>query len=112
MRPVGTSHRRPAGATNAEGADVSGMLVFSQNTGRLVAIYAYPGVKTPQGIGVGSTYDEVHAAYPAWKPIGPDPTSGRGGVVVPGNPDASYRIVVLDDRVTQLSLDSHQDCYE
>jgi hypothetical protein len=40
-------------------------------------------------------------------------TNGRGGVDVPGNEEAHYRIVVRDHTVTQLSLDSdQQDCYE
>jgi hypothetical protein len=91
---------------------VAGRLVFSASTGRLVAIYAIPDVKTPQGIGLDSSYAQLHAAYSTWQGIGPDSTSGRGSVAVPGNPHAHYRIVV-DKKVLQLSLDSDaQDCYE
>ena len=92
---------------------VAGRLFFSAESGQLVAIYAYPGVKTPEGIGIGSSYATVVAAYPTWRPIGADPHDGRGGVRVPGNTNASYRIVVIDETVVEISLDSHQqDCYE
>jgi hypothetical protein len=37
-------------------------LVFSGTTGKLVALYAYPGITTPEGIGLGSSYADVHAA--------------------------------------------------
>jgi hypothetical protein len=91
---------------------VVGRLFFSASTGRLVAIYAIPDVMTPQGIGLGSSYARLHAAYPTWQGIGPDSTSGRGSVAVPGNPHAHYRIVV-QTTVAELSLDSDaQDCYE
>lgn len=95
--------------------DVAGRLFFSASTGRLVAIYAFPGIKTPEGIGLGSTYERMHAVYPDWNPVpfGDSDTDGRGGVAVPGNSDAHYRIVVSDGKIVELSLDSNdQDCYE
>jgi hypothetical protein len=65
------------------------------------------------GIGLDSSYAQLHAAYPTWQSIvGPERTAGRGGVAVPGNPHAHYRIVA-NKKVLQLSLDSDdQDCYE
>lgn len=93
--------------------DVAGRLFFSATSGRLVAIYAAAGVTTPQGIGLGSTADQLVAAYPEWEPLEPGPTEGRGWVDVPGNPEAHYRIVVNEGRIVELSLDSNQqDCYE
>ena len=93
--------------------DVAGWLVFSGTTDRLVAMYAYPGLTTPEGIGLGSSYADVHAAYPDWTPIAPEGTEGRGHARVPGGAaQGSYRIVIIDDRVIELSLDVKQDCYE
>jgi hypothetical protein len=80
-----------------------------------MAMYAFPGIMTPQGIQIGSTYDEVMAAYPDYThQLFPDtPTDGRGRAKVPGNPNAHYRIVISDMKVIQLSLDANdQDCYE
>jgi hypothetical protein len=109
----GPGDGRLHGGDPADRDSLPGWLAFSSRSNRLVAIYAIPGVRTPEGIGLGSTYDELHAAYPAWEAIGPDPTNGRRGVDVRGNPDAHYRIVVRDHKVRQLSLDSdEQDCYE
>jgi hypothetical protein len=91
----------------------TGWLVFSGTTGHLVAIYAYPGVKTPEGIGLGSSYADLHRAYPSWQSYSGDHTNGRGGAPVPGNPKAHYRIVVSEHKVIELSLDGDdQDCYE
>lgn len=92
-------------------SDIDGRLFFSATLG-LAAIYAYPGVKTPEGITVGSTIDEVLRAYPSWKTVHGD-SEGRGYVRVPGNDKAAYRIEVGGGKVTQLSLQlDNQDCYE
>src|SRR4029079_19669042 len=86
---------------------LSGWLVFSGTTGRLVAMYSYPGITTPEGIGLGSSYEDLHRAYPSWHIYSDDHTYGRGGVHVPGNPKAHYRIVVSKHKVIQLSLDGN-----
>jgi hypothetical protein len=103
-----------APAPDPSGIVLDGRLFFSASTGKLVAIYAFTGVSTPEGIGLGSSYAQVHAAYPTWHSISEeDPTNGRGGVPVPGNPQAHFRIVILGGHVVQLSLDANnQDCYE
>jgi hypothetical protein len=54
----------------------------------------------------------MHAAYPTYQGIG-DAINGRGGVAVPGNPQAHYRISLQAGKVAELSLDANdQDCYE
>jgi len=90
---------------------VAGMLFFSANTGKLVAIYASGEVATPEGIKLGSTIAELKAAFGDWG--SEDGTEGRGYEKVKGNSKASYRIVVNNGIVIELSLDSQtQDCYE
>ena len=60
---------------------------------------------------VGWPTGDVHAAYPDWVSISGD-TSGRGHAEVPGSSPGYYRIVILDGKVFELSLDHQQDCYE
>ena len=62
-----------------------GRLFFSANSGKLIAIYAGEGISTPEGITLGSSRDDVLAAYPEWEPIVPDPDFGRD-TRGPGNP--------------------------
>jgi hypothetical protein len=104
------------------GADPSGdhtlhgRLFFSSRSNRLVAMYAFPGVTTVEGLALGDTYDQVRAAYPDWESmsgLGENQTNGRGWADVPGNPEAHFRISIADGVVLQLSLDlDRQDCYE
>jgi hypothetical protein len=101
--------------SSAKNDSHTGALVFSSLTGRLVAIYAYPGVRTPEGIEVGSSYAELHRIYPSWQGVGGrEPTvNGRGAVAVPGNPKAHYRIEIGRGKVLQLSVESNGGgCYE
>jgi hypothetical protein len=82
----------------------------------LVEIYAIPGVHTPEGIELGSSYAALHAAYPTWTSItNPGQPNGRGFAAVPGNANARYRIVVsaATGTVSQLSVATKvQHCYE
>ncbi|MFD0595212.1 hypothetical protein ACFQZ4_24960 [Catellatospora coxensis] len=93
--------------------DVDGKLFFSKRLG-LAAIYAMPGVETPEGLRLGMTYDELIAIYPSWESVvEPDRPIGRGYVDVPGNPAARYRIEMGHTSVIQISLQlRNQDCYE
>ncbi|MEO6701129.1 MAG: hypothetical protein ABIP57_06480 [Jatrophihabitantaceae bacterium] len=77
----------------------------------VVAIWAPAGVRTPQGVGVGSTLAAVKRAYPTidvTKTINGGPT-----VRTPGNPQAFYQLPYgAGDKVTSLSLLSQsQDCF-
>lgn len=76
-----------------------------------VATIDAPGsMKTPQGIGVGSSLSAVERAYPDFKF---DPDISRGYAAVPGNSKAVYRIAFRDGRVSQLTLQYRdQGCYE
>jgi hypothetical protein len=95
----------------------NGRLFFSDITQELIAIYAYPGVQTPQGIGIGSSTARVRAAYPDWNPV-PVPGSSigelLGGVMDPGNPNAYFRMLVVGGKVVALSLNAngHEECYQ
>jgi len=89
-----------------------GRLYFSKKLG-LAAIYGYSGTLTPEGVGVGSSYGQVHSAYPAWKPASGADREGRGLIEVPGNPAAVYLIEVYGGRVVQLAVQlTNQDCYK
>ncbi len=109
----GPGDGRLEGVPSVDSDSVAGMLFFSNNTGKLIAIYAGEGIATPEGITIGSSRGDLLEAYPEWEPIVPDPDFERGYAKVPGNPDAHYRIVVEAGMVTEISLDSQaQDCYE
>lgn len=92
--------------------ELPGLALFSDKLG-LAAIYAYPGVETPEGVTVGTTVDEVRRIYPSWKIVSDEGTQdGRGYADVPGG-QAVYRIVTEDGKVSQLALQlKNQDCYE
>ncbi|MEU8000683.1 hypothetical protein AB0B66_05905 [Catellatospora sp. NPDC049111] len=99
--------------TPEDDRDIDGKLFFSQRLG-LAAIYAMPGVETPEGLRLGMTYEELIAIYPSWESVvEPDRPLGRGYVDVPGNPAARYRIEMGHTSVIQISLQlRNQDCYE
>ncbi|MFD9887886.1 hypothetical protein ACFWY9_00990 [Amycolatopsis sp. NPDC059027] len=97
------------GGPGAEGAGV----VVSPTYG-VVAIWAYPSVQTPEGIGLGSTVSEVKAAYPDYEE-GEQYHGGRAPV--PGGAEGSlYRFGRFDGdngRITRMFLQApRQDCYE
>ncbi|MEV0348228.1 hypothetical protein AB0H88_20850 [Nonomuraea sp. NPDC050680] len=70
-------------------------------------IVAPPGLKTPQGIRLGSSKAQLKAAYPGLR-RGP---GGYPSATVPGNKKAFYMFYVSDDKVSGLSLVlATQDC--
>jgi hypothetical protein len=86
-----------------------GTVFVSANLG-VAAIEAYPGVETPEGIGIGSPVTAVEQAYPGW-----DFSDHlmKGWAHVPGNDAAYYRIAFEDGAVTEVTLQFvNQDCYE
>ncbi|MEV6153848.1 hypothetical protein AB0L53_26230 [Nonomuraea sp. NPDC052129] len=73
----------------------------------LSMIVAPPGLKTPQGIGLGSSNAQLKAAYPGLR-------RGPGGyptATVPGNKKAFYMFYVSHNKVADMSLVlATQDC--
>lgn len=96
--------------TALAGAPAREALVLQSETLGVATIDAYPGVRTPEGIGIGSSLATVQNAYPAFELHS---EVGRGQVGVPGNDRAVYRIAFADGAVAELTLQySDQDCYE
>jgi hypothetical protein len=81
-------------------------LYISKKVG-VAVIFARKGVRTPQGIGLGSTLKQVKKAYPKVKTS----ASGFPYVSVPGNPKAYYAFILSKGKVRELAfaLDT-QDC--
>ncbi|NBE96834.1 hypothetical protein FE391_23590 [Nonomuraea sp. KC401] len=74
----------------------------------VAVIFAPKGVRTPEGIGIGSTTKQVKKAYPRWQ------TAASGFLLasVPGNKKAYYSFITSkkgEVRELALGLDT-QDC--
>jgi hypothetical protein len=98
----GISHLRTTGDT----------VYFTPGLG-LSNITAPDGVRTPEGIRVGSTIKELQRAYPDWEEVLGGGDSGYGWVEVPGHSKNSYRIDVRDGKVSSVVLSTEgQKCVE
>ncbi|GAA3153114.1 hypothetical protein GCM10010466_50130 [Planomonospora alba] len=81
-------------------------LYISRKRG-VAMIFAPPGVKTPQGIRIGSTAGQMIKAYPKLKQA----ASGYATVSVPGNPRASYYFLLSHGEIYEIALAlKNQDC--
>jgi hypothetical protein len=86
------------------GRDAVGLYI-SKNLG-VALIEAPKGVKTPEGIKVGSTMKQVKKAYPRLDTTGNYPVAA-----VPGNPKALYYFLSQRGKVYELGLAlKNQDC--
>lgn len=87
--------------------------IISPNLG-VIAIVARAGAKihTPEGVEVGSTPEQVHAAYPATFQVA-DATFPNGKVIPSvGDEATGYRLTFHNGTLTRLMLESlNQDCY-
>ncbi|MFC4121494.1 hypothetical protein [Nonomuraea zeae] len=104
----------PAGAGSCSGWDLkahpSGKdrvgLYISRKVG-VAVILAQKGMKTPQGIGLGSSASQVRKAYPKAK-VSP---SGFTYTAVPGNAKAYYAFLYSKGKVRELAFGlDRQDC--
>ncbi|WP_067501254.1 hypothetical protein [Actinoplanes sp. TFC3] len=89
--------------------------VAAGSTQGVQVIDGRPGLRTPEGIGIGSSESAVRDAYSGWKVAAADDPVGdhRGFVKVPGNADAYYRMMIKNKKVSELALESaDQSCYE
>lgn len=79
---------------------------FSERRG-LVAMFARPGMKTPERIGLGSSLDKVRAAYPQGQ------LGENGYWVVPLGGDTEYQFgIEADDTVGEVVFTrTDQDCF-
>ncbi|WP_158510590.1 hypothetical protein [Actinoplanes friuliensis] len=106
------AHVRYASGINP-GSD--GMVYYSPGVLGIQIIDAYTGVRTPEGITLGSSAKAMRRAYPDWRnATEEDPTAdGRGYAEVAGNGKARYRIVTANGLVVELTLQwVNQNCYE
>ncbi|MFI6393317.1 hypothetical protein ACIBHY_40345 [Nonomuraea sp. NPDC050547] len=74
----------------------------------LAAIFAAKGMKTPEGIRIGSTTKQVKAAYPRVK----KDVHGFYVTTVPGNKKAYYTFGLTRGKVTEYGIAlNKQDCF-
>ena len=93
-----------------------GAVTHSNKLG-VIAISGYSNMRTPEGIRIGSTLNEVRRAYDDLAPSVVDRTlttgSGRLWTDTHDGNNVSYRMSVRNFKVTELGLErAHQDCYE
>jgi hypothetical protein len=94
-----------------KGAPADKGTVLYSNTLGVASIDAYAGVRTPEGITIGSPLSAVDQAYPGWNR--PTTDTGHGHAQVPGHSQVVYRIAYAGGAVAELTLQyAHQDCYE
>jgi hypothetical protein len=85
--------------------------IWASDDSGVRAIQVGEGVLTPEGIGIGSSAADMDAAYPGWRST--LVVNWRAYPPVAGNSDAVYRITVVDDKVTSLTIQyAYNGCYE
>jgi len=92
----------------------SSFVYYSPSRG-LLNITAPKGIRTAQGIEVGSSTSDMLRAYPDWTNVETESptTEGRGWAGVSGNSDAVFEISTGNGKVDQIILQwRDHDCYE
>ncbi|WP_208467148.1 hypothetical protein [Actinoplanes flavus] len=109
---VGSTGDTCSGDYWLETDDGNAQLHFKGGHG-LVAISAYWGTRTVEGIEFNSSYAEVLEAYPDFAMvIGGNAEFAYGEVDVPGNRDATYNIRVQHNLVDRIDLEMRGEaCY-
>ncbi|GAA4937391.1 hypothetical protein HD597_004690 [Nonomuraea thailandensis] len=106
--------RMPAGAGPCSGWNLRARpagkgrvgLYISKRVG-VAVILAQKGMRTPQGIGLGSSAKQVRKAYPGLRTS----PSGIVHTTVPGNPKAYYAFLYAKGKVRELAFGlDKQDC--
>ncbi|MEV0131574.1 hypothetical protein AB0H83_24305 [Dactylosporangium sp. NPDC050688] len=111
---VVTAFEAGPGCATAEvrGAPKDGWVMLSPRLG-VTAINAWDALETKEGVRIGMSSAEMRRRYPTWTGVDGDASDGRGYAKVPGNDKAIYRIVVHNNKVTEVTLQLvNQDCYE
>jgi hypothetical protein len=83
--------------------------------GGLMAVFLGKGMRTAEGVRLGSSVADLEAAYPALKAYGPDSVLGGPGVFrAPASNGLWYEIDVANDRTvsTVILRQDHQTCFE
>ncbi|MEU7834378.1 MULTISPECIES: hypothetical protein [unclassified Nonomuraea] len=87
------------------GRDSVGLFISKKHG--VAVIFAPKGAKTPEGIGLGSTYRQIKKAYPKLKTA----ASGYPYVDIPGKAHAYYSFLLNKGKVYEMALGLHkQDC--
>jgi len=89
-------------------------LCLSRKDG-LMAIFLGKGMQTPEGIKLGSTADDLIAAYPDLRPYGPDSKVGGPGIFRAGAGDGDWYEIDVEPtlKVSNVILrQDHQTCFE
>ncbi|WIM95045.1 hypothetical protein ACTOB_007110 [Actinoplanes oblitus] len=112
-----TTYDGPEGCGNSrlKGAGSSGGEITHSPRLGVVAIQAYGKMHTPEGIGFGSTMDQVRSAYPDFEGSDVDETErfGDGRAWAHASGKVNYRFTFDNDKVIELGLEhQNQDCYE
>lgn len=105
------------GASMCSGWDLKAHPTGRDNVGLYISkklgvalISAPKGVKTPEGIGIGSTRKQLRKAYPKLQTTASE-SKDNLYTDVPGNPKAYYRFLLDHNKIYDVSLDlKNQDC--
>ncbi|WP_334629204.1 hypothetical protein [Micromonospora sp. CPCC 205539] len=112
VRPFDTTSRCGVSFLRAAPPE-EGTVTLSPTLG-VAAISVWPGIRTPEGLRIGTSSAEMLRIYPAYEAAeDAEATNARGYTKVPGNGNALYRIQTSNGKVTALTLQlRRQDCYE
>jgi hypothetical protein len=110
ISPADTNSVCPWQSTVRHPSGIGSQVYISTKLGVAIIEAAGP-LKTPDGIGIGSSRADVLRAYPGFRLIDGTVDNGKGFAKVPGNSNASYHFAFQNGTVYYLVLAiSNQDC--